>query len=159
MQSGISFWKAVTHRAAFTLSCNADPALPPYAHTHPPDMDIALLSRPKRHLIEYIVHAVQAAYTVCIGANPLRGATVVRGDRGRGVVLGKRESNSVLEIDVVIFSFLWQYLQMCFCRSRCIIEWATMIVYMSEPKFMFAVGVICHSLASGNDIDPSDGHY
>ena len=82
-QPGISFWKAVTHRAAFTLSCDADPALPPYAHARPPDVDIALRSRPKRHLIEYVVHAVRAAYTLCIGANPLRGATVVRGDRTR----------------------------------------------------------------------------
>ena len=58
-------------------SCGVDPVIPPYARQSQPDVDIALLSRPTWHLIEYVVHAVRAAYTTCIGANPLRGATVV----------------------------------------------------------------------------------
>lgn len=54
----------VAHGTALTLFCEEGP--PIYARPSQPDIDIALLSRPTRHLIRYVVNVVQAAYTMCI---------------------------------------------------------------------------------------------
>ena len=48
--------------------------------------------------------------------------------------MSKRGSDSVLEIDAVVFNFLWRY----FCRFRCTTGWAT----VSESDFISFGGVI-----------------